>query len=73
MCHALLRVKYLGEKIVQIVEVESELDLQKRVSELCEKDQIVSIQIFPRERDMVLTKRWETLIYEPPAQPTAAT
>jgi len=72
MCHAILRVKYLGEKTAQIVEVESEPDLQKRISELCDKDQIVAIQVFPRERDMVLTKRWETLIYEPSAQAAAA-
>jgi hypothetical protein len=68
LCHAILRVKFVGQQTAQIIEVDSERDLQKRISELCDKEQIVAIQIFPRQQDMVLTKEWKTLTYEPPAQ-----
>ena len=68
MCHAIVRVKYVADKSATLIEVSNERDLQSKVNELQGKDQVVSIQVFPRNHDIVLTKQWEKRVYSPPVE-----
>lgn len=68
MCHAILRVKYIGEKAATLIQVDSERDLQAKQEDLRGKDQVIEVQVFPRHHDIVLTKTWETKMYTPPLE-----
>lgn len=72
MCHAILRVKYIGEKAATLIQVDSERDLQAKQEDLRTKDQVIEVQVFPRHHDIVLTKNWETKMYTPPLEEVQA-
>lgn len=73
MCHAILRVKYQSDKTAAKIEVASEAEQAAKIDDLCRNDQVISIQIFARTTDVVLTKRWEQRKYMPPALPASPT
>jgi hypothetical protein len=71
MCSHILRVKYLSEKNAKLMEVTNDADLRAKLADLQNKDQVTEIQVYPRHHDVVLTKKWETQMYQP--APDAAT
>lgn len=69
MCHALLRIKYKGEKgkTAEIVEVDSEASLVGKIKELQGRDQVLTIGVFRRSHDVSRYEEWRQTVYAPKA------